>query len=736
MAKEVFSMNFDGKNITVETGELAKQARGAVLVRYEDTVVLSTACASNVAKDTDFFPLTVSFEEKLYSVGKIPGGFLRREGRPSEHATLTARLIDRPIRPLFADGFRNEVQVVNTALSVDQNYPAEMAAMLGASLALSISDIPFEGPIAGVEVGCIDGEFVINPNVEQKEKSTLSLTMAGKKDAIMMVEAGSKEVSEELMVEALAYGQTWIKKLCEFEEEIIAKVGKEKMEVVLYEVPQSLKQDIYSYVFDRLKAAVSIKDKLECNNTIDALTAETIDFFAQKEYENEAEKNKTLKMVNEVCTQIVADEVRRLIVEDKIRPDGRAVDEIRPLDAQIDILPRVHGSGLFTRGQTQVLSATTLGALGDNQIIDDLTEVEEKRFMHHYNFPPYSVGEVGRMGTPGRREIGHGALGERALKQVLPSEEEFPYAIRTVAEVLESNGSSSQASICAGTLSLMAAGVPIKAPVAGIAMGLIENGGNYTILTDIQGMEDHFGDMDFKVAGTREGITALQMDIKVQGLDKKVLAEAMQQAKKARMQILDVMEKAIAQPRKEVSQYAPKIAMMQIPPEKIRDVIGTGGKNINQIIEASNQTKIDISDEGKVVIYHVDQASIDIARSMIEAIVREAKVGEVYENVKVVRVESFGIFVELFANTDAMVHVSDLRWEKVAKPSSLYKVGDIVEKVIVKEIDEKGRINASIKDLLEKPEDYQEPIRDYSNNKIFTGGKSSFKRRNNKKETV
>ena len=736
MAKEVFSMNFDGKNITVETGELAKQARGAVLVRYEDTVVLSTACASNVAKDTDFFPLTVSFEEKLYSVGKIPGGFLRREGRPSEHATLTARLIDRPIRPLFADGFRNEVQVVNTALSVDQNYPAEMAAMLGASLALSISDIPFEGPIADVKVGCIDGEFVINPNVEQKEKSTLSLTMAGKKDAIMMVEAGSKEVSEELMVEALAYGQTWIKKLCEFEEEIIAKVGKEKMEVVLYEVPQSLKQDIYSYVFDRLKAAVSIKDKLECNNTIDALTAETIDFFAQKEYENEAEKNKTLKMVNEVCTQIVADEVRRLIVEDKIRPDGRAVDEIRPLDAQIDILPRVHGSGLFTRGQTQVLSATTLGALGDNQIIDDLTEVEEKRFMHHYNFPPYSVGEVGRMGTPGRREIGHGALGERALKQVLPSEEEFPYAIRTVAEVLESNGSSSQASICAGTLSLMAAGVPIKAPVAGIAMGLIENGGNYTILTDIQGMEDHFGDMDFKVAGTREGITALQMDIKVQGLDKKVLAEAMQQAKKARMQILDVMEKAIAQPRKEVSQYAPKIAMMQIPPEKIRDVIGTGGKNINQIIEASNQTKIDISDEGKVVIYHVDQASIDIARSMIEAIVREAKVGEVYENVKVVRVESFGIFVELFANTDAMVHVSDLRWEKVAKPSSLYKVGDIVEKVIVKEIDEKGRINASIKDLLEKPKDYQEPIRDYSNNKIFTGGKSSFKRRNNKKETV
>lgn len=734
MAKQVFSMDFNGKQISVETGELAKQARGAVLVRYGETVVLSTACASNVAKDTDFFPLTVSFEEKLYSVGKIPGGFLRREGRPSEHATLTARLIDRPIRPLFADGFRNEVQVVNTAMSVDNDCSAEMAAMLGASLALSISDIPFEGPIAGVEVGCVDGKFVVNPSVDEKEKSTLSLTMAGKKDTIMMVEAGAKEVSEELMVEALAFGQTWIAKLCEFEEQIIAAVGKEKMEVTLYEVPTELKEAIYSYVYDRMKAAVSIKDKLECNNTIDALTNETVEYFASKEYESEADKNKVLKMVGETCTKIVADEVRRLIVEDKVRPDGRAVDEIRPLDAQIDILPRVHGSGLFTRGQTQVLSATTLGALGDNQIIDDLTEVEEKRFMHHYNFPPYSVGEVGRMGTPGRREIGHGALGERALKQVLPSEEEFPYAIRTVAEVLESNGSSSQASICAGTLSLMAAGVPIKAPVAGIAMGLIEDGGNYTILTDIQGMEDHFGDMDFKVAGTREGITALQMDIKVQGLDKKVLAEAMEQAKKARMQILDVMEKAIAQPRKEVSKYAPKIAMMNIPIDKIRDVIGTGGKNINQIIEASNGTKIDISDEGKVVIYHTDQNSIDIAKSMIESIVREAKVGEIYENVKVQRVESFGIFVELFPNTDAMVHVSDLRWEKVAKPSSIYKVGDVVDKVIIKEIDEKGRVNASIKDLLEKPADYQEPIRDYSNNKIFTGGKSFNHRRNNNKK--
>ena len=531
MAKEVFSMNFDGRPLSVEIGELAKQADGAVLVRYGDTVVISTACASNVAKDSDFFPLTVSFEEKLYSVGKIPGGFLRREGRPSEHATLTARMIDRPIRPLFAEGFRNEVQVVNTVLSVDQDYSAEMAAMFGASLALSISKIPFEGPIAGVIVGRIDGKFIINPTVAESEKSDLSLTIAGKKDAIMMVEAGAKELSEDDMLDALMFGQQYIKTLCEWEEEIISKVGHEKMEVVLYEVPAELKTAIYDYVYDRLKAAVSIKDKLECNNTIDALTNETVEHFSEMEYASEADKNKTLKMVNEVCTQIVADEVRRLIIEEKIRPDGRATDELRALDAQIDLLPRVHGSGLFTRGQTQVLSATTLGALGDNQIIDDLTEVEEKRFMHHYNFPPYCVGETGRMGSPGRREIGHGALGERALKQVLPSEDEFPYAIRTVAEVLESNGSSSQASICAGTLSLMAAGVPIKAPVAGIAMGLIENGKDYTILTDIQGMEDHFGDMDFKVAGTRNGITALQMDIKVQGLDRKILGEAMQQAK-------------------------------------------------------------------------------------------------------------------------------------------------------------------------------------------------------------
>ena len=736
MAKEVFSMNFDGRPLSVEIGELAKQADGAVLVRYGDTVVISTACASNVAKDTDFFPLTVSFEEKLYSVGKIPGGFLRREGRPSEHATLTARMIDRPIRPLFAEGFRNEVQVVNTVLSVDQDYSAEMAAMLGASLALSISKIPFEGPIAGVIVGRIDGKFIINPTVEQSEQSDLSLTIAGKKDAIMMVEAGAKEISEEDMLDALMFGQEYIKILCEWEEEIIAKVGREKMEVVLYEVPADLKKAIYDYVYDRLKAAVSIKDKLECNNTIDALTNETVEYFGEKEYASESEKAKTLKMVNEVCTQIVADEVRRLIIEEKIRPDGRATDELRALDAQIDLLPRVHGSGLFTRGQTQVLSATTLGALGDNQIIDDLTEVEEKRFMHHYNFPPYSVGEVGRMGSPGRREIGHGALGERALKQVLPSEDEFPYAIRTVAEVLESNGSSSQASICAGTLSLMAAGVPIKAPVAGIAMGLIENGKDYTILTDIQGMEDHFGDMDFKVAGTREGITALQMDIKVQGLDRKILGEAMEQAKKARIQILDVLEAAIAKPRDHVSQYAPKICKMMIPVDKIRDVIGTGGKNINAIIEAANDCKIDISDEGRVLIYHQDQESIDIARKMIEDITRTAKIGEIYD-AKVVRLESYGAFVELFPGTDALLHVSDMRWERVNKPTDIYKMGDIA-RVQVTEIDEKGRVNVSAKVLLDKPEGYEE-VKDYGRKALFgnsekRGSKTSGKQGNTRKK--
>ena len=706
MTKQEFSLDFHGRNLKIETGEIAKQAGGSVLVRYNDTVVLSCATANHEPKDTDFFPLTVSYEEKLYSVGKIPGGFLRREGRPSEHATLTARLIDRPIRPLFAEGFRNEVQVVNTVLSVDPDCSSEMAAMFGASLSLCISDIPFNGPIAGVIVGRVDGEFVINPTVEQMERSDISLTVAGTKDAINMVEAGAKEVSEEDMLQALMFGHENIKVLCAFQEEIIAKCAKEKMEVSLYEIDPAIKQLVDENGKKDIEEAVSIKGKLERYGKIDELIAKMCDMVSALEYPNEKAHDKAVSQCREYCVSIEAQEVRRLISVDKIRPDGRKLDEIRPLNSQVDLLPRVHGSALFTRGETQVLSVTTLGALGDNQIIDDLTEVEEKRFMHHYNFPPYSVGETGRMGTPGRREIGHGALGERALLQVLPSEEEFPYAIRTVAEVLESNGSSSQASICAGTMSLMAAGVPIKAPVAGVAMGLITYGDHYSILTDIQGMEDHYGDMDFKVAGTKDGITALQMDIKIEGITEDILREALAQAHKGRLEILDNMMQAISEPRSDVSKYAPKLASLTIPTDKIRDVIGTGGKMINQIIEQCGQVKIDIDDDGHCVIYHMDREMINKAKAMIESIIKEAQVGEIYE-AKVVRLEKFGAFVELFAGTDALLHVSKISYDRVEKPEDVLKIGDTI-RVIVTEIDDKGRVNVSARDLLEKPEGWDE----------------------------
>ena len=706
MTKQEFSLDFHGRNLKIETGEIAKQAGGSVLVRYNDTVVLSCATANHEPKDTDFFPLTVSYEEKLYSVGKIPGGFLRREGRPSEHATLTARLIDRPIRPLFAEGFRNEVQVVNTVLSVDPDCSSEMAAMFGASLSLCISDIPFNGPIAGVIVGRVDGEFVINPTVEQMERSDISLTVAGTKDAINMVEAGAKEVSEEDMLQALMFGHENIKVLCAFQEEIIAKCAKEKMEVSLYEIDPAIKKLVDENGKKDIEEAVSIKGKLERYGKIDELIAKMCDMVSALEYPNEKAHDKAVSQCREYCVSIEAQEVRRLISVDKIRPDGRKLDEIRPLNSQVDLLPRVHGSALFTRGETQVLSVTTLGALGDNQIIDDLTEVEEKRFMHHYNFPPYSVGETGRMGTPGRREIGHGALGERALLQVLPSEEEFPYAIRTVAEVLESNGSSSQASICAGTRSLMAAGVPIKAPVAGVAMGLITYGDHYSILTDIQGMEDHYGDMDFKVAGTKDGITALQMDIKIDGITEDILREALAQAHKGRLEILDNMMQAISEPRSDVSKYAPKLASLTIPTDKIRDVIGTGGKMINQIIEQCGQVKIDIDDDGHCVIYHMDREMINKAKAMIESIIKEAQVGEIYE-AKVVRLEKFGAFVELFAGTDALLHVSKISYDRVEKPEDVLKIGDTI-RVIVTEIDDKGRVNVSARDLLEKPEGWDE----------------------------
>ncbi len=709
MAKQEFHLDFCGRGITVETGEIAKQADGAVIIRYGDTVTLSTACASNQAKEgIDFFPLTVSFEEKLYSVGKIPGGFLRREGRPSEHATLTARMIDRPIRPLFAEGFRNEVQVVNTVLSVDQDASPEMAAMFGASLALCISDIPFNGPIAGCKVGRINGELVANPTVAQMEESDIDLTVAGTAQALNMVEAGAKEVSEEDMLAALMFGHEQIKKLCAFQEEIVAACGKEKREIELYAVDETIDREVRANFEAQIRAAVSIKEKLERYGKIDDLTDEAAEMIANKEYASEKDQNNAVKQAREICRGIEADEVRRLIIEDKVRPDGRQIDEIRPLNSQVDLLPRVHGSALFTRGETQVLSTTTLGALNDNQIIDDLTVVDSKRFMHHYNFPPYCVGETGRMGNPGRREIGHGALGERALAQVLPSVDEFPYTIRTVADVMESNGSSSQASICAGTMSLMAAGVPIKAPVAGIAMGLImdDNSGKYTVLTDIQGMEDHFGDMDFKVAGTKNGITALQMDIKVTGITKNIFEEALAQAHKARLEILDNMLACISEPRKQLSPYAPKIAMMNIDPDKIKDVIGPGGKMINEIIAQCDNVKIDIDDDGKVVIYHNDYDTIEKAKQMISDIVRVAKVGDVYA-AKVVRLEKFGAFVNLFGNTDGLLHISKISHHRVDKVEDVLKLGDVID-VKVTEIDNKGRINVSAKALLPKPKTEEE----------------------------
>lgn len=729
MTKQVFHLDFCGKNLTVETGEIAKQANGSVLVRYEDTVVLSTATASAQAKEgLDFFPLTVSYEEKLYSVGKIPGGFLRREGRPTEHATLTARMIDRPIRPLFAEGFRNEVQVVNTVLSVDQDASSEMAAMLGASLALCLSDIPFGGPIAGVKIGLVDGQFVCNPDAQQAERSEIELTVAGTSQALNMVEAGANEVSEQTMLDALMFGHDKIKELCAFQETIIAACGKPKREVTLYAPDAQLEAYIRETYENDIRQAVSIPGKLERYEAIDTLIDKAKEDIAAREYETEKEKAEAIKQAGQIGRQIEADEVRRLIIEDKIRPDGRAVDEIRPLDSQVDLLPRVHGSAMFTRGETQVISSTTLGALNENQIIDDVTEVENKRFMHHYNFPPYSVGETGRMGSPGRREIGHGALGERALSKVLPSVEEFPYTIRTVAEVTESNGSSSQASICAGTMSLMAAGVPIKAPVAGVAMGLImdEESGKYTVLTDIQGMEDHFGDMDFKVAGTEQGITALQMDIKVKGITKEIFEEALAQANKARKEILANMLEAIPEPRKELSPYAPKICQMKISTDKIKDVIGPGGKMINQIIAECDNVKIDIEDDGSVVIYHKDQAAIDKARDMIAEICREAKIGDVYEG-KVVRIESYGAFVNLFGKTDGLLHVSNISWNRVDKVEDVLKIGDLID-VKVTEIED-GKVKVSAKALLPKPAGWKEPER----NSRRPGGRDGRKPQQNRR---
>uniref|UniRef100_UPI003D789EBB polyribonucleotide nucleotidyltransferase n=1 Tax=Catenibacterium mitsuokai TaxID=100886 RepID=UPI003D789EBB len=700
MAKQIFSMDFYGKKIQVEVGEMAKQANGSCLVRYDDTVVLSTACAGKEPKDVDFFPLTVTYEEKLYSVGKIPGGFLKREGRPSEHGTLTARMIDRPIRPLFADGFRNEVQVVNTVLSVDQEATPEMAAMLGASIALCISDIPFNGPIAGVNVGLIDGEFTVNAGPEDMARSEINLEVAGTKDAINMVEADAKEVDEETMLNALMFGHEKIKELIAFQEQIVEAVGKEKIDVPLFALDENIVSSVEAMAKEEMIKAISIPGKLERYAAIDELDAKVVESFEEKEYATVEEHDKTIKQVKMVLGDLEKEEVRRLITEEKVRPDGRKVDEVRPLDAQVDLLPRVHGSAMFTRGETQVLSACTLGALGEVQKIDGLGMEDQKRFMHHYNFPPYCVGETGRMGSPGRREIGHGALGERALRQVIPSEAEFPYTIRVVAEVLESNGSSSQASICASTMALMAAGVPISNPVAGVAMGLVKKGENYTILTDIQGMEDHLGDMDFKVAGTKNGICALQMDIKIDGITKEILQEALAQAKVARGQIMDCMMSAISEPRDHLSPYAPKVAMMKIEPEQIKDVIGKGGDMINKIIAESDNVKIDIDDEGNVTIYHYSQDAIDHAMGMIKDLTRKVEVGEIFDG-KAVRVEEKYAFIELFPGTNGFLHVKDVAWDRTNKVGDVIKLGDTV-KVKVTQITDKG-VNVSRKALLPKP---------------------------------
>ncbi|MDU4225074.1 MAG: polyribonucleotide nucleotidyltransferase [Streptococcus sp.] len=700
MAKQTFEMTFAGRPLVVEVGQVAKQANGAVVVRYGDTTVLSTAVMSKKMATADFFPLQVNYEEKMYAAGKFPGGFNKREGRPSTDATLTARLIDRPIRPMFAEGFRNEVQVINTVLSYDENASAPMAAMFGSSLALSISDIPFNGPIAGVQVAYAAEDFIINPSAADKEVSHLDLTVAGTKEAINMVESGAQELSEDIMLQALLKGHEAIRELVDFQNYIVAAVGKEKAEVELLQVDADLKAEIETAYYDQLAKAVQVEEKLAREAATQAVKEEVLASY-QERFAEDDDKDTILRDVAEILEQMEHAEVRRLITEDKVRPDGRRVDEIRPLDAEIDFLPKVHGSGLFTRGQTQALSVLTLAPMSDTQLVDGLDPEYKKRFLHHYNFPQYSVGETGRYGAPGRREIGHGALGERALAQVLPSVEEFPYAIRLVAEVLESNGSSSQASICAGTLALMAGGVPIKAPVAGIAMGLISDGTNYTVLTDIQGLEDHFGDMDFKVAGTRQGITALQMDIKISGITPAILEEALAQAKVARFEILDVIESTIAEPRPELAPTAPKIDSIQIPVDKIKVVIGKGGESIDKIIAETGVT-IDIDEEGLVQIFSSDQDAIDRAKTIISDLVREAKVGEVY-TVPVVRIEKFGAFVHLFNKTDALVHISELAWKRTEHVEDVVKVGDMVTVKIIK-IDEKGRVDASIKTLLPKPE--------------------------------
>ncbi len=710
--KKVFKLNYLGRDLVVETGELAKQADGAVLVRYGDTVVLSVCVMGKEVTGQDFFPLQVLYQEKLYSVGKIPGGFIKREARPSDEATLAARLIDRPIRPMFDENLRQEIQVVNTVLSVDPDNSPVMAALFGTSLCLGISKIPFDGPVAGVVVGKIGKELIINPTTEQMEESSLNLTVAGTKDAICMVEAGAAELSEKEMLEALMFGHENIEPLVDFQNKIIKEIGEEKVELPKAELDPEIKNDVYEFATKDMLEALKVDGKLAKAKAVEEVKTRIIENFAEVYSEDEDAEDK-MAQVEKLAHMLEAELVRKLITEKHIRPDGRKIDEIRPLSCSVDLLPRTHGSALFTRGETQSLATTTLGAIGEHQVLDGLGLEDSKRFMLHYNFPAFSVGETGRYGAPGRREIGHGALGERALLQVIPSEEEFPYTIRVVSEILESNGSSSQATICAGCLSLMAAGVPIKAPVAGIAMGLIESQDKkkHTILTDIQGLEDHMGDMDFKVAGTKKGICALQMDIKIKGVTEKILKEALAQAKKARMQILDVMEDCIPEPRKNLSKYAPKMDTFNINPDKIKDVIGRGGEMITKIIlESSNvktvndkdAVKVDIEDDGRVIIYHMDASVIQKTRKMIEEIVREVEDDVVY-SAKVVKVEDFGCFVELWPGCEGLVHVSELDYKRVEKPKDIVSVGD---KINVKSLgyDNRGRLNLSRKLTLPKPE--------------------------------
>ena len=710
MEKRVFKFNFRGRELVVEHGEVAKQAHGAVLVRYGDTVILSTTVVSNTANLlSDFFPLMVLYNEKLYSVGKIPGGFIKREGRPTDAATLAARMIDRPLRPLFPEDFRNEVQIVNTVLSVDKDNSPELTALFGSSLSVSISKVPFNGPVAAVKVGRVNGEFVINPTVEQAEVSDLDLTVAGTKEAINMVEAGANEVSEDDMLEALMFGHEAIKELIAFEEEIIEAIGVEKMEYDKLEITDSLREEVSDFCRERIDSSLRIKDKIEKYEAIDKVKEDLVNKYKEL-YEDSMKPDEYKELITKVLlifSDIEYEIFRNITVLEKTRADGRAMDEIRPLSTDIDLLPRCHGSALFTRGQTQSLATVTVGALGEHQVLDGLGIEDEKRFMLHYNFPAFSVGETGRYGSPGRREIGHGALGERALSYVIPSEEEFPYTIRVVSEILESNGSSSQATICSGCMALMAAGVPIKKPVAGIAMGLITSGEEYTVLTDIQGLEDHLGDMDFKVAGTRDGITALQMDIKISGINKQILKEALAQAKKARMQILDVIEKQIPEPRKEVSIYAPKTCTFMINPDKIKDVIGRGGEMITKIIQECSgvisvnddkAVKVDLEDDGRVMIYHMDREVIDKTRERIENIAREVEIGKIY-NCKVVDIQDFGAFVEVWPGMEGLIHISQLDINRVNKTSDVVSVGDEVL-AIATGYDKKGKLNLSRKEVL------------------------------------